>query len=179
MTRIETPSGPILVVPVPKASHAYRIDLDDKCWNLYGENGRIDPIMGNTTDEDEEVLYPCFLETRRSEPFRMLTILGTVTADTIDFDVEPFVENNLGQTRDGVGFFMNYVLGVYNFEDDRDSFRFLLAAHGAHLVNPLGEEPQPEDNDNFQAGLSFSLQHQQWHEAQSKVVEKVVIIKVN
>lgn len=97
------------------------------------------------------------------------SILGTVTKDTIEFDVEPYL-NYDAET------------GAYPYYENREgknaicfssnqSFRSALSAAGIYFENPYGDYPNEiTSNSNV-----FDVA--EWKDAQSKIVSKIVILK--
>ena len=116
-------------------------------------------------------------------------ILGSCTAEGADFDVEPYVEaigyDDLTQTP-GAWIFRNYTddkKGVWN---PKESFFSLLAFNEVYFENPLGEKPIRTTPfmgaGNYSENQIYEIadhlrELKAWQSAQSKVVDKVVIIK--
>jgi hypothetical protein len=92
-----------------------------------------------------------------------LEILGTVTKSEISFDAHPYVDIFL---QDGI--YVCYTDKDCCYLDKNISFYSLLESKGILFENPFGEKCISEYNQVF---------IERWQEAQSKVVEKVVILK--
>ena len=102
-------------------------------------------------------------------------LIGSVTAEHIDFDVEPNVEAV------GDDDYKDYTHHLNVFADENDSFRSLLTANDVHFVNPYGEkEPSYNLIDYGVAPGAYSRYAQErvkWQQAESKLVEKILILK--
>lgn len=101
-------------------------------------------------------------------------LIGSVTADHIDFDPEPYVEAV------GDDDYKDYTHHLNVFADENDSFRSLLTANDVHFVNPYGEtEPKMEYYLGSQEILAEENRNkrQKWQQAESKLVEKTLILK--
>lgn len=84
-------------------------------------------------------------------------LLGEVTADSISKELEGFLK--------------------YEFSWCEYEFRSLLQSKGIYFVNPI-EKPKVTNLESsfFEMQVDFN-QEKEWQEAESKLVEKVVIIK--
>lgn len=86
-----------IAVEVPVDSFDYRITYEDKYSALWGRiksNGRRNPYASDIElYYEEELIAPCFLETRRSEGAPDLSILGLLSSLT-DEQVRGYVEEN-------------------------------------------------------------------------------------
>jgi len=103
------------------------------------------------TDEGFETLNPKF----------DFEILGTVTKDNIDFDVEPYVETHKNAKR-----YLDYTAERKYFDYPEISFRSLLSSKGLFFENPYGDK---EPN--------YLYRRNKWQQAQNNLIEKLVIIK--
>lgn len=89
------------------------------------------------------------------------SILGTVTADTIDFDVADFVGEEV------MTIHKQTLLKYPDSEYKKESFRSLLTANDALFENPYGEHKP----------LTKKYLIEAWQTAQSKVNNKYVILE--
>lgn len=108
-------------------------------------------------------------------------LVGSCTQDGPDFDCEPLVEND----RVGPSSFMYRSYDrtdakIFHEQTPKDSFMSALAAAQIYFQNPLGEEPEEiiietsgREECQVQNPAYFA-----WQAAQSKVVQKCVIIQV-
>lgn len=93
-------------------------------------------------------------------------ILGTVTADTIDFDVEPFVPEEVSE--------LHKEMKLRTFK--QVYFRLsLLQANGLHFVNPYGKT-QPFAYDEY-AGTEREYLPSNWQTAENALIKKLLIIQ--
>lgn len=86
-------------------------------------------------------------------------ILGTVTKDNIDFDVETHVPSDHGML------------------NNQYYFRWLISSKGLHFENPYGEtEPNITHigKSNYTSNVDLVIK---WQQAQNNLIEKLVIIK--
>lgn len=140
-----TPPHPtnLIAIPVPEVAHSFEINE----WHT-----GIFYIFNN-----KKHLYP-FIDLRAKK----FKILGTVTSDTIDFDVE------------------EHVLALYDDESGdtaEDIFRSLLSANGIHFENPHGII-KPSDGCSFGHDSHWmKMQDEVWQTAQSNLVKKLVILE--
>lgn len=114
-------------------------------------------------------------------------ILGTCTKDHIDFDVQDLVESievaeyKYGGELHPKDLFLDYESKTYWLESYAESFRSLLSSNGLHFVNPLGEkEPNYNAVDYGVEPGSYSRyakERVEWHQAESNIVQKLLIIK--
>jgi hypothetical protein len=95
-------------------------------------------------------------------------ILGTVTKDNISFDCEVVVESFYDF--DGIKGWYDYPDKKMVWNTAEQSFRSLLQSLDVYFVNTLGEEPSCINNDVWYS-------YERWQDAQSKVIDKVVILK--
>lgn len=103
-------------------------------------------------------------------------ILGTVTKDNIDFDVDTYVECENGR-------FKNYqTKDAFIVLTSELSFRSLLASKELYFENPYGDPPH-----NIGLLHTYATGHSlmdasfkpaiKWQQAQNNLIEKLVIIK--
>lgn len=113
-------------------------------------------------------------------------IIGSVTAEHIDFDPEPFLVDT-GKYMDG------NLYWCYGDESEKYAwadiaFRSLLTANDVHFVNPYGEKPSISNERKRQEkcigysdyGLARTIvreETEKWQQAESKLVEKILILK--
>lgn len=111
-------------------------------------------------------------------------LLGEVTADSISFDVEPYVNQNEFdvETYDGILVaslrFWDYLEESFDLFDKDESFYSLLQSKVIYFVNPI-EKPNVND-DYWRDANGFTDEYMdeisRWQEAESKLVEKVIIL---
>lgn len=110
-----------------------------------------------------------------------LKILGTVTKDIIDFDVEPYVKETIDLPEYKYGgevhpkeTYWDYEIKMYcgSIETADDSFRSLLSANEAYFDNQYGKEPQITTD----TALTEIEKYHVWQNAQLKVNKKYVIL---
>lgn len=96
--------------------------------------------------------------------------LGCITKDHIDFDVE--ANEYLTEY-----FKENYF--PYGFTKcNEDCFRSLLSSNGLYFVNNYGNEPDREDYGGTpEAEDAFEEHYAEWQQAESNIVQKLLIIK--
>lgn len=113
-------------------------------------------------------------------------ILGTVTADEITFDVEPYVESELkslgpiymdytliDQEKTAAGDYMVYTdKRPYKFDEPVDSFYSLLQSKGIYFTNQI---PMPTIENTF-VPEDYKQRSQAYED---KLVKKVVILLKN
>lgn len=169
---IDTPAEKIIVVEVPISAydiewnlahaddypHTTRFalqytDIDYLTWNLYEED-----LGHNKLDE--------------------LKILGTVTApDIVDFDCSGIVEKDWYDHNPDYVRWRDYSYEERNrnlLGSPEQSFLSLLANNGVHFVNPLGINEPKSSLFGFKDRERYAVK--QWHEAQSKLFSKAVIL---
>lgn len=104
-------------------------------------------------------------------------IVGTVTAEHIDFDVEPYVSKIKNPSLLTLHY-KNYKSGnghdsyVGGLTPDA-SFRSLLTANDVHFVNPY----ELKGAGHYENVEEYFSQQEKWLEAESKLVEKILILK--
>lgn len=87
-------------------------------------------------------------------------LIGSVTAEHIDFDPAEYIETTLGKT-----WAKDYTTGKF-IDNASQGFRSLLTANDVHFVNPYADVQRGDV-----AGV------EKWLEAESKLVEKILILK--
>lgn len=150
--QITLPNGHILI-SVPKDAHNFRKAFSEFCH----------PTL----------LYEIFETNLQVKSFDFdFEILGTVTKDTIDFDCE-----GIGCKKEKPEYKQEQKYSDYDqmisdwLNDTRPTFRSLLQSLGIYFENPLGEEPSCINNDVWYS-------YERWEDAQSKVIDKAVILKL-
>lgn len=141
----------LIAVPVPE--DASRILISATKWLCYRKDMKAIPLV-------DEPLTGKHI------------ILGTVTKDTIDFDVEPYIENDSGPL------LWKCYSGKYTGTTNKhEAFRSLLSANEAYFENPYGEH-EPQEPKTKTNGKAFKLltKRNQWQTSQSKVNKKYVIL---
>lgn len=111
-------------------------------------------------------------------------IIGTVSADTIDFDCEPYVEyNDLHYSREKsqiMPLFKCYE-GKYSATTNKDeSFRSLLNSKGARWVNPYPKPIAPFQYSIMEEGLHerYKEKLSQWQAAEQFLIKgKLVVLE--
>jgi len=103
-------------------------------------------------------------------------LLGTATADEIDFDAALVVESKPIPNTAFV--YKNYGTGVEWYYSEQASLRSAIHAAGYYFVNPYGDKPHKVTVfENVHYDMSIEDENAKWQAAQSNVVEKLVIIK--
>ncbi len=123
-----------------------------------------------------------FLSQTTKDKFRSL---GEVTADSISFDVEDYIDYDV--IADLMPVFRNYItkdLDIFNLSEEQ-SFRSLLQSNGLYFVNliekpkkyvPISSNPTEELRINAEECYSNDLA--EWQESERKVIKgKLVILK--
>lgn len=153
-----TPLHPtnLIAIPVPEDAHNfYARDLSDDTEIIF----------------DDESCY-CLVEDAPIIEGKF-KILGTVTKDTIDFDVADYVGEEAMVIH-------NQTLLKYPDSDYKnEAFRSLLSANDALFENPYGDEPNHSGfnltgHPVMDAAIKKNIQ---WQTAQSKVNKKYVILE--
>lgn len=149
-------------VAVPKGTHKFKLWPEN--YLSYQQQ-----IKNKYSEVDRYVNIGCF--------FR---IIGTCTKEVIDFDCEPYVDRVAYAGEKGTNtyaaLFMNYKwekpLPVsMACGTPQESFYSLLHSVGVLWENPLGENPKDDALYlNIQANIKWTI-------AQSKVIDKLVIIQ--
>lgn len=120
-------------------------------------------------------------------------LIGSITAEHIDFDVEPYVYQSKDRRSLGIPFWKGHEKDEWQIFS-KDAFRSLLTANDVHFVNPYGaSEPEliPEccnmaEQDRYgfpQCCCQPIPTHESvhirelWQQAESKLVEKILILK--
>jgi len=163
----------IYAVVVPKDSIQYKVETLD-------------------ADEDYEAMTVLIFDNLDyiQLPLGKYELLGEVTADEITFDCEPYVEkNHFVSMFDGkeTHNYKNYLYPNYMCLDAKESLYSLLQSKEIYFVNPI-EKPNGEDYyydsqvsfDEVETNYdleSYKSDLAKWQEYESKVVEKVIIIK--
>ena len=153
------------------------VPKDAICWIATGHNSNY-YLYYNLNDEEEE--YSIKLEGN-------FELLGEVTADSISFDVEPYVESkNIKESFNDylTKCFVDYTKVNKYFTDKDESFYSLLQSKEIYFVNPI-EKPEkyvpissnPTEELRIDAQECYKKDFLEWQEAESKLVDKVVIIK--
>lgn len=135
--------------------------------------------------------YPCYKEKDgqwQAIPPRFIDdakyiVLGTVIADEIDFDVEPFVESIY--LEGGLRPYRNYLTAdAFIILEKEMSFRSLLESKGQHFVNPMGEKPKLQIDSSSLTILErncilsdHNARIEEWQQYENNLVQKLVIIK--
>jgi hypothetical protein len=110
-------------------------------------------------------------------------IIGTVTADEIDFDVEPFLEIIY---QNGTLFYLNYERKEMFINEPKhlasQSFRSLLTSKGIHFVNPYGELQYCCSGSDcgcmgFPINFSCKEEYEEYQTIENALVKKIVIIQ--
>lgn len=99
-------------------------------------------------------------------------IIGTVTADTIDF--KTFNHVGICDIENISLFYKDYTNPTNKFDNPDDSFRSLLTSKGLHFVNPF-KHPKLSD---FTVDGEYTDALEKWQQAEQNLVKKLVIIKI-
>lgn len=159
----------LIAVPVPEDAENFDVEIvNTNKWLQYSmPYGKLSEI----------ILEDCNLK-----------ILGTVTADTIDFEVEPYVKETIDLPEYKYGgeihpkeTYWDYEIKMYcgSIDGAEKSFRSLLTANDVLFENPHGEKPKADDYsyEDYYTTDKFDLALEQWQTAQSKVNSKYVILE--
>lgn len=105
-----------------------------------------------------------------------VSVIGTVTKDSIDFDAEPFLIKNGPLTKDRVYLFEDYTECSLGFENAQESFYSLLQANGFHFVNPCDK---PETEYDSEGHPHYPLQEyiDEWQKYENALVKKLLILQ--
>jgi hypothetical protein len=99
-----------------------------------------------------------------------IQILGTITANECSFDCSEYVLGGFC-TSNGMNLYEDYLDDDSCFETPFDSFKSMIEAETEFLFeNPLGK----------QASINFNTNEnniKEWQQAQSRVIEKLLILK--
>lgn len=174
MTEIKTNGHTLIVVPC-------QIDAIEFGWR-YGLFSYETPETQASKTETYKTISEIDeyrLDMKKSE---RIDVLGTITANEIDFDCEQYVKkyNN--------GAYRNYgdKIGLWTPDYDTDnicldkneSLRTLLQSHNIHFENPI---PKPEFKADYigqsiNENMEYHAKLLEYNEAQSKVISKAVIL---
>lgn len=137
---------------------------------------------------------PKFYEYRKIELNGEYKLIGEVTADSMTFDPEPYVQAECGGFMGNVKGFHDYCqVGVtmdgLPLETAEQSFRSFLQSNGKHFKNPLGQRPYILDTVDAFGNLKYEGSRGidrgrfgedliAWHEAEEKVIKgKLIFIE--
>lgn len=111
-------------------------------------------------------------------------IIGEVDANTISFDVEPYLEYDKYLNKP-----INYIQTDMVFKDKNKSFRSLLQSKGLYFENPIkkpnGEHYYYDNKVSFDEietlwdGGSYNEDLEKWQESENKVIKGKLIILEN
>lgn len=104
-------------------------------------------------------------------------IIGIVTAEHIDFDCNKIVESEY--VAGGIMAYKNYTTNDFDFVFATDSLRSLLTANDVHFFNPYDEKvnANPHISGSMVRTINRMAYAEKWQEAESKLVEKILILK--